>query len=311
MTIYTHTGLSAPTVANDAAFQKWASLVDAMILACGWVQTADTGQSDPAAATVPGTNSTAAGYRVYSLNDALAGVAPVLLKYEWGRGGSATQPSVWFTIGTTTDGAGALSGLLLARSQTSASSASGNITEVPSYASGDGSSLNITMWHTLSIASAFVFRVERSRTTNGEPTADGLAITLASFTTQIARTIAYAGTIDSAGDARSVAQTVALPGVINGVTTTTTGPGTLSQDGVTAPVFPVVHAAPGVPPWVSANMVILISADAGASSLVTANTHGTSRTFRAFPAPGAAAFCDVAMAGTGSRVAITAQVWAD
>lgn len=308
MTIYTHTGLSAPTNTSATTLRKWASLLDAMILACGWVQTADTGQSDPATINSPA-NNTAAGYRVYSLDDALAGVAPVLMKVEWGQGGTNT-PSIWLTIGRTSDGAGNLSGLLLARTQSNTVSGP-SPTEVPSYASGDGSSLNVTMWPTLTATGAFSLRIERSRTLAGEPTAEALAITLASVAGVTARTIAYAGTPGSVGDATASAQTTALPGSINGANVTVTNPGTLSQDGDVAPVFPVVHAAPGVTPWVSANMAVLAGGDAGASSLVTVNTHGTPRTFRSYPLVGGQQGCDVTQAGSTSRVAITAQVWAD
>lgn len=307
MTIYTHTGLSAPTNASDTTFRKWASLVDAMILACGWVQTADTGQSDPATATVPGTNTTAAGYRVYSLNDALAGVAPVLLKYEWGRGGSTTAPAAWFTVGTGSDGAGAITGVLQPRIQTGTGTTV-SVTEYWSYASSDGSSLSIVMWPDIAsnLVPAWALRVERSRTLAGEPTADALAITMSAA--NVSRTIAYSGTPGSVGDALGSNLPCALPATVNG-TNSASFTVSLSQDGTTAPVFPVVYSAPGVVPWVSANAVALATGDAGASSLVIANTHGVDRIFRAFTSATHAGR-DV-MNTAGSRAALAAMLWAE
>lgn len=311
MTIYTHTGLSAPTLNSVAEFRKWASLVDAMILACGWVQTADTGQSDPATLTVPGTNSTAAGYRLYSLDDALAGAAPVLLKVEWGRGTGATAPAVWFTIGTGSDGAGTITGTLQPRTAPALVS-SGATVEVASYASGDGSSLNLTMWPTSTSVAMWLLRIERSRTLSGEPTIAGLAITIGGLSGKTARTIAHGGAPGSSGDALGEYQSTTLPQSINGSSNTPSAPGSLSQDGVTAPIYPIMHAAPGVPPWVSANLVALAGGDAGVSSLVVANTHGTERIFRAFPQVGSTNICDVrAAGGTTTGVAVTAQVWAE
>lgn len=98
--------------ATDAAFRAWTQHVDAMLTGpCGLVQTADTGQMDLAAGTVPVVSPQYQGYRIYRMNDALQASAPVFLKVEYGWGGaSTTTPGIGVTIGSGTNGAGSITG---------------------------------------------------------------------------------------------------------------------------------------------------------------------------------------------------------
>src|SRR5690606_28723324 len=121
MAVSTFTFQSAPDISSSAAFRKWVQGIHDSFITCGWVQTSDTGQLDIASATVSGTQNTASGYLIYRLDDDLQGVAPVFVKFEPGRGAHATNnvPTAWFTVGQATDGAGALSSVILPRTATS------------------------------------------------------------------------------------------------------------------------------------------------------------------------------------------------
>ena len=122
--------------ASDAAFQAWASELYQYLTATGCAQASDTGQlAYPVVVSRPGTNNTAAGYWIFYLNDSLHGSAPIYIKIEPGRGGSVTTPNMWITIGTSTDGAGTITGTLSSRYSFSGSS-NASATNRQSYACG-------------------------------------------------------------------------------------------------------------------------------------------------------------------------------
>jgi len=282
MTVSTYTWMSAPDVSSAAAFRKWVQGIHDAFVACGWVQTADTGQiADISTLAVPAIN-TAAGYRMYRLDDALQATAPIYIKFEPGVGSSSTRPTLWFTIGRTTNGAGTLSNLLLARTQTNYNSP-GITTEVASYASGDGSSLCLALWpaHGGSTQPVVHLVIERSRDQGGAPTGDAWLISAGWDTaSSLHRVIGTNGVID-ASEVAEMTYLAVLPGKINGVSQSVAS--TLSRDGVTAPVLPIACIAPGVTPWVSNVIVAVHPGDAGSTSVIQAATiNGATRTYRAW-----------------------------
>lgn len=100
---------------SDAAFRTWAQeLITLLTTTLGLTQTADTGQINTATVTRPAT-STAAGYVILRFNDAAQATSPVFLKLEFGTGSAAAQPAMWITVGTNSNGAGTLTGVVMAR----------------------------------------------------------------------------------------------------------------------------------------------------------------------------------------------------
>ncbi len=98
---------------TDAGFRAWVNeLMTTLITTLGLTQTADTGQLPfPLTSTVrPGT-TTAAGYYILRFNDTLQSTTPIFIKVEPGTGSSATQPALWVTVGTGSNGSGTLTGL--------------------------------------------------------------------------------------------------------------------------------------------------------------------------------------------------------
>lgn len=111
---------------SDATFQEWAQEIFDRFVAVGLVNTADTGQlATPVVAARPADN-TDAGYWIFRFNDSLQGSAPIFLKVIPGTllGGSNAYPRLRIYVGTGTDGAGTLTGIL--SSTTSADN--GNVT---------------------------------------------------------------------------------------------------------------------------------------------------------------------------------------
>jgi hypothetical protein len=97
---------------SDAAFREWGLELSQRLAAAGLVQTADTGQINWATAVRPGTTQSSAGYEIWRMNDAQQATAPVFFRIDYGTGGSATQPRLLIQVGTATNGAGVLSGII-------------------------------------------------------------------------------------------------------------------------------------------------------------------------------------------------------
>lgn len=82
----------------------------------GLIRTADTGQIDPSTVVRAAIN-TAAGYEIWRFNDALQATSSIFIKVEYGTGPSASMPGMWITVGTGSDGAGNITGTIIAREQ--------------------------------------------------------------------------------------------------------------------------------------------------------------------------------------------------
>ena len=159
---------------TDADFQTWGQGIEAQLVACGLVVTADTGQVNLATMTRPAINNYA-GYRMYRFSDALQATKPVFIKLEYGVAGTTDRPAWRVQIGTNTNGAGTLTGQVstaLVVAQASSKTAGATLA---SYCSGDGSALRLVsnMDLTASGFRLFLF-VERFRNADGTANANGV-----------------------------------------------------------------------------------------------------------------------------------------
>src|SRR5207245_2750765 len=93
---------------NSADFQAWVTGIHNLLSGAGLVQTADTGQIAPASVALPGAINTAAGYEIWKTNDVGQSYAAQqwFFKIEYGTGNPVNTPSLWFTIGSASNGAG-------------------------------------------------------------------------------------------------------------------------------------------------------------------------------------------------------------
>lgn len=166
-------------LSNDADFRSWGSGIAAQLLAMGLVQTADTGQINWTTVNRPGT-STAAGYEIWRFADSLQGTAPVFIKVEYGIAGVADRPSLWFTVGTGSNGSGTINGVVGTRCQIGAASKTAGVT-LTSYCSGTTSRLCLV--NNYDTSGSFCLAALISRTVNpatGAETADGILTWFAS-----------------------------------------------------------------------------------------------------------------------------------
>lgn len=101
---------------TDAGFRTWvAEMITNLVTNIGLTQTADTGQINTSTVTKPVAINTAAGYVILRFNDTLQSTAPLFIKMEFGSGSTVTNPNVWVTTGTGSNGSGTLTGVLSAR----------------------------------------------------------------------------------------------------------------------------------------------------------------------------------------------------
>jgi len=97
---------------TDAEFRTWVAAMIDQLNDIGLTQTADTGQINTTTVLKPAGVSASQGYAIFRFNDALQATAPIYLKIEFGSGaGAATNPQIWTTWSSATDGAGTLGGI--------------------------------------------------------------------------------------------------------------------------------------------------------------------------------------------------------
>lgn len=99
---------------TDAKVRSWGSAVSSSLAACGLVQTADTGQINHTTTTHPAAANTLIGYEVWRFNDTLQATRPIYLKmsYYTSAATSGAGPHMRYQMGTGSDGAGNLTGLM-------------------------------------------------------------------------------------------------------------------------------------------------------------------------------------------------------
>lgn len=156
------------TLAN---FKSWASTISAFFATAGWVQSSDTGQVVwGSIASVPAANAYV--YEIWKPGDALT---TFYLKIEYGTGTSSsnTNPRIRVSIGTTTNGAGTLTGFvttLQLNPQTDVT-VSSTVTTFNCYFSGDTSRIGVLMWRDdAANAGPVFFGVQRSLNSSGAAT---------------------------------------------------------------------------------------------------------------------------------------------
>lgn len=105
---------------TDAVFRATALEFSNAIQAMGMVKTADTGQVDWSTSTaVRSSSSYSVGYEIFRFADALQATKPVFFRVDYfngaGQSSDVTQFSLGFTVGSSTNGAGGITGVTTPR----------------------------------------------------------------------------------------------------------------------------------------------------------------------------------------------------
>jgi len=163
---------------TDANFIAWGKNLSDALEALGVTKTADTGQIDWATVLKPTANNQVMGYEIRQFTDALQATAPVLIKMEYGSSASGSAgicPGIKITVGSASDGAGALTGSTSSIFSLFCTSSDSTI-NYPSYVSSDGGRINLALWISETASLPLAFWVERLKDSSGNPTADGVNI---------------------------------------------------------------------------------------------------------------------------------------
>jgi hypothetical protein len=263
------TNTLTPTNASDATFRAWGSGIAAKLAAAGLVQTADTGQINWTTVLTPAAVSTAQGYEIWRLDDALHATAPIYIKIEYGSGiTSAANPGLWFTFGTGSNGAGTLTGPISTRRTLTSTAYATNALDC--YWSGSTSHFCAALFvggTGASTSNCQFFAFERTKDSNGDDTNQGLLVvwkTVAGTGTTAFQQVFWDRTLGTQSDETSL--------------------GTLMQSGATAKngtqvgVFPIFHSnGPFLNPGI--NTLAYHNADIVAKGAVTFTIYGVSHTF--------------------------------
>lgn len=257
-----------PAQSTDAEFRTWGSAISAALQSL-LVKVTQTGEVNWSTVTKPSAGNTSQGFEVYRFADSLQSTAPVFIKIEYGSSGTAIRPGLWLTVGKGQDGAGNLTGVLLARTQAIAPWTNPSLTMKNCYiGTGDGSCLVMSMWPSdtafQTTASGSVAVIERSRDQDGNAT--GVAV-MCQYSGNIGGQVTYMASDYVA--ATSVSMTfgcIPIP--------YPTASGISLSNGVNTPVFTGSCLTTGRQSWVPTSMIGASQADFGIGVVATAIYNG-------------------------------------
>lgn len=170
----------------SSLIKLWAQFVeDVLVTTGGWVVTTDTGQTVPSTLLGSAATNTKMGYRIYRMSDALQATAPVFMRIDYGTGAAASNPGFWITIGTGSNGAGVITGILwnggVAISANVLSGNNSNTQLTNSYGSAAPSRAAIALFiQSANTQFPTIFTIERTKSALGADTGDGLLLTYTS-----------------------------------------------------------------------------------------------------------------------------------
>lgn len=165
---------STGNVANDAEFRTWGKFFSDSLEAAGWTKTADTGQINWTTVTKPVGTNTAAGYEVRK-SPTLGGSQDLYVKLEFGTAGGATNVALWHTLGTGSNGAGTLTGVVTTRTQVPSSNLANAAEDL---VSATGNYFALETVHTgAATSNAILLVVERLTDADGAYLTDGWIVT--------------------------------------------------------------------------------------------------------------------------------------
>ena len=164
---------------STANLQSWVGPILQLLSDAGWIRTSDTGQTELADMPAAAAADTVCGYQIWRMNDPLQATAPVFVKFEFGSGGGVGNYSIWVTVGTGSDGAGNITGII--QPQTRACySATGSVTTALNFlGSGGNNRLVFFARSYVNVNSYYLrlnFSIERTHDANGSDTSSGVMI---------------------------------------------------------------------------------------------------------------------------------------
>ena len=165
-----------PRSSSNAEFQGWGKQISDAIANCGIIKQSDANvgtQIDWATVAAPSATNQSRGYEIYAFDDAMQATTPVYFKIEYGSGSASATPSLWLTTGNGANASGNITGNTSSRGQFTGTSGAANVT---SYYSGANNRFCMLFASGGAVVSHIHVGMERTLNSNGNVTADGLAI---------------------------------------------------------------------------------------------------------------------------------------
>jgi hypothetical protein len=160
------------SVANVRAVAQF--IEDTFVTTGGWVVSGDTGQTPPGSLTGSGTD-TPWGFRIYKMNDVLQATAPIFVKMWFGSGSNlGNDIAIWFQVGTGSDGAGNLTGVI--HNTTEISNSNNGSFANTSYGSADSNRCTFALFVQATASYFIVWGIERSKDASGADTGTGVIL---------------------------------------------------------------------------------------------------------------------------------------
>ena len=253
----------AMTNATDAQFRAWGKAISDSLQAVGIVKTADSGQINWATVAAPTAINTQMGYEIYRFNDTLQSAAPVFIKLAFGSGANSSNPTLWISVGTGSNGSGTITGEILPEQQNYASSSA---TATTHYVSGSSNSFVIAIQGTSS-SYHIVLTVERTHDSSGSDTSNGVMVNRIAYGVDSQHYLLF-----------SDSSVVTVPQI-----TCVTPVGLSGAKSPDINLYPVRFFTPGEGP-VSNCLVGYISGDFAVNASYTVSFCGIDRTFRTMQA---------------------------
>jgi hypothetical protein len=262
-----------PDNSTDAHFQAWAQFIeDTLVTTGGWVHSTETGETAPGSLVHPTTANTKKGFRVYKMNDSLQGTNPVYMRIDYGSSGAANTPGIWLTIGTGSDGAGTITGIVWngGSSSTPKIASSSNTTSLTnnSYGSADTNRVTIGLFTQNNANYPLIFGIERTKDATGADTGTGLLLVYLAAT---ATTVNTSRMVLLAGGSQPTAET--------GLSYVLTRQNPSETFGADIGCGIVIHFK-GVAQQPGANWMVVNSSDVSAEGQFTLTLYGASRTYQ-------------------------------
>lgn len=263
---YAATTTLVNTITTNAQFRTWGAEYSAKFASMGLVKVVEAAQIDWVAVATPGVANTAAGYEMWRMNDALQATVPIFIKFEFGSGAAAANASLWFSLGTSSNGAGVLNGIVSTRTQIQCTATALAITH---YWSGDTNRVGVSAVGA-AMATSMYFGIERTVDTAGAVSGEGAL--LIRLTGSAWGTLAWNQAIGSYTTWESTVGAMGPSVVPYGVT------------GLQVAVYPVYHSKgvfcnPGLNGFLYENLTI------GAGATVSFTVYGAAHTYMPVGAP--------------------------
>lgn len=219
-------------------------------------QSATIGQRKPSAA------NTANGYEVWRFDDALQATLGVFFKLEYGTGNTTSDPGLWLTVGTSTNGSGTITGQAQTRRALAINSVGGATTKTCVF-SGDTNRVAAILFsnHTQSIG----FTIERTKDGTGADTSAGILINMLVISSGFEQLfIPATGAVPAVF---TVGQCLVPTGATTGINTPTTS------------IYTLFHVKNGALLNPGMNMHMYFNADISADSVANISIYGNNHAY--------------------------------